>query len=125
MSGEQDEVPSIRDIIDSQLETNDTIRIGRVADIEAEWLEDGTLVLTSLVTGPQALAGRVGTPLRLLARYIFRDRFEHHIPLSDVENFGPTLRLRRHATDYRVGQSETWIADHILRWIPGSGYHAK
>jgi hypothetical protein len=125
MANEQDNAPSIRDIIDSQLETHDHIRIGRVADIEAAWLEDGTLVLTALVTGPQALAGRVGTSLRPLARFIFRDHFEHQIPLSDIENFGPTLHLRRNATEYRIGQSDRWIANHILRWIPGSGYHAR
>lgn len=115
-----DQLFSIRDIIDSQLETHDKIEIGRVADIEAEWREDGTLVLTNLVTGPQALAGRVATPLRSLFRWLLRDRFEHRIPISEVEEFGPTLALRGRAEDYTVGQSDRWIAQHILRWIPGS-----
>ena|SRR2546425_5377192 len=111
----------MRDIMDSQLETRDKRKIGRVADIEAELRDDGTLVLTYLVTGPQALAGRVASHLRPIARFLLRDRFEHRIPLKEVENFGPTLRLRGKAKDYAVGQSERWIADHILRWIPGSG----
>jgi hypothetical protein len=121
-AGENDDIFSIRDIIDSQLETRDGRRIGRVSDIEATWRDDGTLVLSSLVVGPQALAGRVATPLRSLFRFLLRDRFDNRIPLSDVEEFGPTLRLRRRAADYPVGQSEQWIADHILRWIPGSGH---
>ncbi len=54
--------------------------------------------------------------------YLLRDRFDSRIPVSNVENFGPTLRLRKTAADYAVGQSDKWIADHILRWIPGSGY---
>jgi hypothetical protein len=53
---------------------------------------------------------------------LLRDRFEHRIPIDDIEDFKPTLHLRRNAADYKVGQSERWIADHILRWIPGSGY---
>ena len=113
---------SIADIIDNQLETSDGIEIGRVADIEAEWRDDGQLVLTNLVTGPQALAGRVSSRLRPISRFFLRNRFEYHIPLKEVERFGPTLHLRNKAADYPVGQSERWIAEHILRWIPGSGY---
>ena len=112
---------SIRDIIDSQLETHDAIEIGRVADIKAELRADGKLVLTSLVSGPQTLAGRVGRPLKSCFRFLLHDRFEQEIAINEVESFGPTLRLRGKAADYAVGQSEKWIADHILRWIPGNG----
>jgi hypothetical protein len=118
----QDDIFSIRDIIDSQLETNDDIEIGRVDDIEAEWLEDGSLVLTALVNGPQALMARISPELTPLARWLFRNRFDHALPISDVEYFGPTLRLRGRAQDYPVGRSEQWIAKYLLRWIPGSGY---
>ena len=117
-----DDIFSIADILDSQLTTSDKRNIGRVADIEAEWCEDGSLVLTNLITGPQALAGRVVIPLRSLFQRLLRDRFEHRIPLEEVEEFGPTLLLRGKAMDYPVGQSDRWIADHILRWIPGSGH---
>ncbi len=117
-----DDIFSIADILDSQLTTSDKRNIGRVADIEAEWCEDGSLVLTNLITGPQALAGRVAIPLRSLFQRLLRGRFEHRIPLEEVEEFGPTLLLRGKAMDYPVGQSDRWIADHILRWIPGSGH---
>jgi hypothetical protein len=118
----RDDIFSTRDIIDSQLETCDDIEIGRVADIEAEWREDGSLVLISLVSGPQALMARVSPRLTPFARWLFRDKFDHSIPISDVERFGPTLRLHGRADDYRIGSSEHWIAQYILRWIPGSGY---
>src|SRR5947209_5606000 len=93
----QDDLFSIRDMIDSQLETSDDVEIGRVADIEAEWREDGSLVLTTLVDGPQALMARISPKLMPLARRLFRDHFDHSIPISDVEYFGPTLRLRGRA----------------------------
>jgi hypothetical protein len=111
----------MRDVMDYQLLSSDDIRIGRVADVRAEWCDDGELYLTHLVTGPQALAGRVNEHLRPLARLIFRDRFEHAIPLDDVVAFGPSIRLKRKAVEYGTGQSDRWIARHILRWIPGSG----
>jgi hypothetical protein len=121
-SDQQHEDLSIGDIIDNQLETHDKYEIGRVADIAAEWREDGSLVLTDIVSGPQALARRVSSHLHPIFRFVLRDRFEQRIPIDDIEDFQPTLHLRRSAADYQVGQSERWIADHILRWIPGSGY---
>ena len=121
-NAEPDAIFSVRDIIDSQLETRDDIEISRVADIEAEWREDGSLVLTDIITGPQSLAGRVARPLGSFFKMLFRDRFEQRIPLCEVEDFGPTLRLRGNAADYPTGQSEKWIAHYILRWIPGSGH---
>jgi hypothetical protein len=53
---------------------------------------------------------------------LLHDSFEHCISLQDVEDFGPTLRLRGKAKDYETGKAEGWIASHILRWTPGSGY---
>ena len=122
MSARGDDIFSIADILDSQLETSDKKNIGRVADIEAVWREDGTLVLIELITGPQALAGRVARPLRALFQRLLRNRFEQHISLSEVEEFGPTLHLHGKATEYPVGQSDRWLADHVLRWLPGSGH---
>lgn len=121
MANRSDDVFSVRDILDSQLETSDHIEIGRVADITVEVYDDGTVVLTHVITGPQALAGRVNLRLKPLFRFVLRDRFEHAIPMSELKEFGPTLYLHGKAKQYAVGQSERWIADHILRWIPGSG----
>jgi len=45
---------SIADIIDNQLITSDKRKIGRVADIEAEWREDGTLEPGRLYVGVHA-----------------------------------------------------------------------
>jgi len=116
-----DDIFSVRDILDSQLETSDHIEIGRVADVAVELRKDGTLVMTHVITGPQALAGRVSLRLKALFRLVLRDRFEHHIPMNEIKKFGPTLYLRGKAEQYAAGQSERWIANHILRWIPGSG----
>lgn len=109
------------DIADEQLETRDRRYIGRVADLEAEWRDDGSLVLTGLVVGPQALVGRVASRLVPLARFILRDRFDHCIPMSEIEEMGTTIRLRGTAEEYPIARSERWIARHILRFIPGSG----
>ena len=115
------QLSAMGDLMDNQLETSDGYHIGRVADLKVEWRMDGSLVLTQIVTGPQALAGRVWEPLRVLSRIIFHDRFEHSIPLSEVREVGPTIHLKGEAEHYKPGQSDRWIAQHVLRWIPGSG----
>ena len=124
----REEVPSreqilvMRNIMDNQLETSDDIEIGRVADIEAELRPDGRLVLTRLMTGPEALAGRISSRLRPIVHFLLRNRFEHGIPIDDLDGFHPTLRLRGRAIDYSTGESERWLANHIFRWLPGSGW---
>ncbi|HEX3272506.1 MAG TPA: hypothetical protein VHR15_17810 [Ktedonobacterales bacterium] len=110
---------AMRDMMDSLLMTRDDIRIGRVADIEAVWDADG-LRLTHLLCGPQALAGRLHPQLRHLARWLLRDRFERRISVEEIVAIGPTLRLRGVATDYKVGASERWLAERVIRHIPGA-----
>jgi hypothetical protein len=121
MEKTKDRLQVMRDIVDMQLTTDDDRQIGRVADVAVTWSEDGALVLQALATGPEALFGRIGQPMRRLAHLLLRGRFEHEIPLGEVKDFDQGIALRGRAADYPSGQSERWIADHILRWIPGNG----
>lgn len=111
----------MRDILDSQLATLDGRKVGRAAELEAEWRDDGRLVLRRLVLGPEAHAGRIAGFLGRLAHRVLSGRFEHAVELSEIEEIGPTLRLSRPASEYDLGDADRWIMDHILRWIPGSG----
>jgi hypothetical protein len=117
----QREVLVMRDIADGQLETADGKRVSRVADVLAEWREDGTLVLTHLLVGPEALAGRVSSRLRRPFHRLLRGRFEHRISIGDVAEIGLNLKLRRRASEYAHARADTWVADHVIRFIPGSG----
>lgn len=113
------------DVVDSELRSADDRPLGRVADAVAELGDDGRMRLVELVTGPEALAGRVWHPLRPLAHRLLHGRFDRRIPLAEVASIGPTVELRRPAAEYAVGRSDTWIADHLLRWIPGSGWRRE
>ena len=119
-----DDLLIMRDLIDKEMETSDDRGIGRVDDILAEWREDGSLVLTQLLTGPEALAGRVSRRLRSIAASLLRGRFEHSIPMSEIEEVQEAreaLRLRGPAASYPQSGADRWVAEHILRFIPGSG----
>jgi hypothetical protein len=111
----------MRDIVDGQLETIDDRRVGRVADLFGEWRPDGTLVLTDIVVGPEALARRVAGWLGVLVGRLFGGHHDHRIPLSEVEEVGPTVRLRGKRSDYSLSGADDWIVDHIIRFIPGGG----
>ncbi len=112
---------AMRDIVDGLLLSADDVSLGRVADIEIAVGNDGAAHLSALLVGPEALAGRVSSRLHPLARWIFRGRFDHRLPLDEIGEIGPTLNLRRNAASYTVGDADAWVLRHILRFIPGSG----
>jgi hypothetical protein len=117
----QDDRLIMRDIVDGLLESADGTALGRVADVEIAFDATGQARLTNLVIGPEALADRVSSRLRPLAHWLLRGRFEHRIPIGEVVEFGPTLKLRHRASHYDVGNADDWVYRHILRFIPGSG----
>jgi hypothetical protein len=78
------------------------------------------LFLTHIVSGPEALTGRVSSRLRPLAHAVFRGRFDNRMLISEIVEVGPTLKLRQQSGRYRIGRSDLWIAKHVLRWIPGA-----
>src|SRR5689334_8138515 len=99
----------MRDLVDEQLRGPDGRRVARVAGIEATWQEDGSLVLTELVVGPQELAGRVWRRLRPLARALLRDRFEHRIPVAEIAKIELDIHLRGDPARYGVGTADRWV----------------
>ncbi|MEA2623085.1 MAG: hypothetical protein QOH61_1995 [Chloroflexota bacterium] len=119
--GDEHRTMFMRDLVDGQLRTLDGKRIGRAADVEAEWGADGSLVLKRLVLGPEVHLGRISHRLVGPARRLLKGRFDHRIEIEEVEEIGPSVMLRRRASDYDVGNADQWIIDHIFRFIPGSG----
>ncbi len=109
----------MRDLMDLQLRTSDGADIGRVDDLEGEVRGDGSLVLTTIRTGPEALSGRVSSRLRPIVERLLRGRFDARIPVEEVEDYGLTLVLRGRAGDYATGASERRLAGWIRR-IPGA-----
>jgi hypothetical protein len=114
----------VRDVLDGQLLARGGVRIARVADVELRRAADGSLRATALVIGPEALAGRIADGFRRLLHGVLRGRFEHAIPLEEVLEVGPWLRLRGSSDEYDTGSGDRWFGDRLLRFIPGSGHAA-
>ncbi|HKG18510.1 MAG TPA: hypothetical protein VKB00_02130 [Candidatus Limnocylindrales bacterium] len=115
----------VRDVMDSQLESSDGKRIGRIGDLEAELSGDGRLRVTAILVGPQVLLGRLSYRLREPAHRLLRGRYLQRVPIDEVEETGPTVRLRGRADAYTTGRGDRWIADRVLRFIPGHGRAAR
>jgi sporulation protein YlmC with PRC-barrel domain len=110
----------MRDIVDGQLRTREGRRIGRVADIEAEWAADG-LYLRRIIIGPEAHGWRIWSRLGDLLHRLLRGRHEHAIDIEEIEEIGPNVMLKQTTDAYDVGDADGWIRDKIFRFIPGSG----
>lgn len=121
MADDRHELLAMRDIVDGLLLSTDDVSLGRVADIEVTIDDDGAAYLSAILVGPEALAGRVSSRLRPLARWIFRGRFDHRVSIDEIGAIGPVLNLRRSAGSYALGSADAWVLRHILRFIPGSG----
>ncbi|HXM56196.1 MAG TPA: hypothetical protein VOB72_12465 [Candidatus Dormibacteraeota bacterium] len=118
MAGRRPGHSTFHDLLDNLVVGSDGVPVGRVADVEAQWREDGRLVLTALLFGPQALVGRLSSRAQPLARWLLRDRFEHEIPIQEVREMGITVVLCRPAAEYEVARrAEGWIAGHLLRYL--------
>ena len=111
----------MRDLVDEQLRGPDGRAVARVAGLEATWREDGSLVLTHLVVGPQELMERVWRRFHRVARALLRDRFEHRIPMDEIARIELDIHLRGDPARFGVGQADRWAVDRILRFIPGNG----
>ncbi|HEY3523014.1 MAG TPA: hypothetical protein VGK63_04880, partial [Candidatus Limnocylindrales bacterium] len=109
----------MRDVIDGQLESSDRLRIGRVADVIV--LDGERPRVAALAVGPEALAGRVHARLRHGLHRLLAGRWERAVGVDELEELGPTLRLRRPAREYALASGDAWIGERIVRHLPGGG----
>lgn len=111
----------VRDILDNQIRSRERRRLGRVGDVELAFDDDGGVRLASIVLGPEALAGRISARLRRALRRLLGGRFERRVSVDEIDELGPTVRLRGRASAYDLDSGDRWVARNILRFIPGNG----
>ena len=111
----------VHDVLDAQLLSADHQRIGRVGDVELEWDPADGLRVTAIEVGPQALLGRLSGRLRGAAMRVLGERYLHRIEIGEVDELSLAVRLAQPAEAYAAARGDRWVADHILRRIPGHG----
>ena len=110
------------DLLDRQLLDRDERPAGKVDDVELTFDEDGVPVLTAILSGPGALAPRLGRLADLVASWRLRleGRAEPgRVPFGSVTRVRPDVRLAITREELDSMVSERW-ATRIVRRIPGA-----
>lgn len=116
-------------LLDNQIVDSDRLPIGRVDDLEVE-VEDGRPRVTEIVTGSEALGGRIGGFLgRRMATVSARLRSPAEeeegpprIDIAAVSEIEPLIQLKVGKDELpRVAGLERWLAANFVGRLPGSG----
>jgi hypothetical protein len=114
------------ELLDRQLVDSDDNAAGKIDDLELEQLSDGAFVVSAILSGPGALAPRLGGRLGTAWASAFRRLHpeEHASParigFGVVRELGPQIRLSISRHDLDVNRFEHWTREHLIRRIPGA-----
>ena len=118
-------------LLDRQLRDREGRLCGKVDDLELERTDDGTVVVTAILSGPGHLLyrmgrRRVGSWLAKLTTHVERSSLEDpgRIPYDRVTAIGTTVELALDADDVATFAVERWTRDHIVDHVPGSHHDA-
>lgn len=115
-------------LLDRQLVDRQGRLVGKVDDLELSDGEDGPATVTAVLSGPGVLAQRLGLPWGAWVRRAHRrlagsDDDPARIPFARVSGLGNHISLAAEQEELATQTSEAWVADHLIRRIPG-GSHA-
>lgn len=116
----------VRDVLDKRLLDRDDTIIGRVDGLIIEMDGKSQPRVTQLTIGGPAVFARLGRWAVWLAKFLSARwgpgrRSPVRIPWSDIDHFGRDVKLTISREDTNAMAWEDWIADHIIRKIPGGG----
>jgi sporulation protein YlmC with PRC-barrel domain len=103
-------------ILDHQLVDCDGRRCGKVDDLELEGIGGASPHVREILVGPRALGSR-GCSGRIVAA-LARSRIVH-VPWADVAEVDSAVRLRRAASELRLGRGDE-RAQAWMERIPGA-----
>lgn len=115
-------------LLDRQIDDADGRHLGKVDDVELIVLADGTVVVSAILSGPGALARRIGGRLGTLWHAVWRRLHPHEEPDPIRTSFGLVVRvgarveLGARAADLDFDRAEGWVRDHIVQAIPGADH---
>jgi hypothetical protein len=99
--------------------------VAKVDDLEVIARDDGTLVITALLTGPGALGPRIGGRLGRWMSAIWRrlhpreDPMPNRVGIAEIVRVDSAVHVTRPAAVRHGGGFESWVHDHVIGRIPG------
>ena len=120
----------VHDVLDAQLVDRRERKIGRVDSVVLELANGKPPRVSAILIGGPVRAERIGRwmvalshAMRALARV--RRPGVSAIPFSAVRGIGDTIQVDVDGDTLEAGHLEEWLADHVIRHIPGAGADGK
>lgn len=112
-------------LLDRQIVDPGGVSAGKVDDLELSERDDGRVVVSQLLVGDRALAGRMrGTARRLISlvlRLIGESGSPQRIALSAVLRVGSAVMVTETAAGAALSPVEDRLRTKVIERIPGSG----
>ena len=116
----------VHDVLDAQLVDRRKRKIGRVDSLVLGLAAGQPPRVAAILVGGPVRAERIGRWMRLLSRGLravgrVRARGVSVIPFSQVRCMADTIEVDVDGDALEAGHLEAWLAEHVVRHIPGSG----
>jgi hypothetical protein len=120
-------------LLDRQLIDVDGYLAGKVDDLELEFRDrdDDLPVVVAILSGPGALAGRVGGRLGAWIGVLHRRLHEEHepdpaqVPFELIRRIREEVEVRVSRSELESNRSEEWARDVVVSKIPGARHAAE
>ena len=120
-----------RQLLDRQIVDADGRLAGKVDDLELTRRDDGTLVVTAILTGPGALGPRLPGLFGRATVAIWRrlhgdaDPGPGRIPFERVTAIDSAVTLATSRRDVPTYALERWAREQIVEKLPGAGHASE
>jgi sporulation protein YlmC with PRC-barrel domain len=120
-----------RDLLDRQIVSTDGSLLGKVDDLELVEDDQGRLQVSALLVGSDALAarleGRIGQWLRRVGHRLDRSATPgvRRLDYAMVVDVGSAVTIALAPDADPVSRLESWVAEHVVRHIPGSRHESE
>ena len=116
-------------LLDRQVVDSEGRLVCNVDDLELELDETGHLCVTTILVGCRALGPRIGGRLghwftAIAARLAGSDE-PLRIDFGRVVEIGDAITVSGTVQELNVTPLESWVHDHVIERIPGSGHESE
>jgi len=115
-------------LLDRQVVDREGRLVCKVDDLELERGADGALYVAAILVGPRAwgprIGGRLGVWFSSIAERMARREMKR-IDFALVQDIGSSITVSSTRADLDAEPLETWVDEHVIARLPGSGHESE